>query len=132
MELLKKESRTLIFYEAPHRIEDCLKDMVDIFGENRRLGFARELTKTFETIVVNSAKNIAEFVGNDGNQRKGEMVIIVQGVVEKKEAVLDTEVERIVKLLLDQLPPKQATALAADITGVDKKILYNWAIDNKK
>ncbi|MGI1677265.1 MAG: 16S rRNA (cytidine(1402)-2'-O)-methyltransferase [Cellvibrionaceae bacterium] len=131
LELLKNESRTLIFYEAPHRIEDCLTDMADIFGEDRRLGLARELTKTFETIVVDSAKNIAEFVASDANQRKGEIVIVVHGVESKKEAVLNAEVERILKLLLNQLPPKQATALAADITGVDKKILYNWAVENK-
>jgi len=131
LELLKNESRTLIFYEAPHRIEDCLKDMAAIFGEERQVGLARELTKTFETIVVDSAKKIAEFVSNDANQRKGEIVIVVHGAEPKKEAVLDAEVERIVTLLLDQLPPKQATALAAEITGVDKKILYNWAVENK-
>lgn len=131
---LNQETRTLIFYEAPHRIEACLQDMVEIFGADRNIGLARELTKTFETIVVDSAETIANFVASDANQRKGEIVIVVQGAESKagKNTVeLDTESQRVLQVLLAQLPPKQAAGLAAEITGVDKKFLYNWAVANK-
>ncbi|MCV6628007.1 MAG: 16S rRNA (cytidine(1402)-2'-O)-methyltransferase [Cellvibrionaceae bacterium] len=127
---LAKETRTLIFYEAPHRIEDCLADMVATFGFERELVLARELTKTFETLLAGSAAEVLAQVRADPNQRKGEMVILVHGA----EPVVDTiepEAERIMECLLAELSLKQAASLGAEITGLRKKVLYQWALDQK-
>lgn len=128
---LAKESRTMVFYEAPHRIEACLADMADIFGAERETVLARELTKTFETIVSAPLSELQTFVASDANQRKGEMVVLVRGHAgPSKDAGLDPEAERIMSVLLKELPTKQAASIGAELTGLKKKALYQWALDN--
>jgi len=124
LQALARESRTLIFYEAPHRIRDCLVEMVSIFGGEREAAIARELTKTHETIRTLSLSALLNFVDNDLNQQKGEIVILVRGHAAEKNQNVDADAEKIVRLLRQHLPPKQAANLAAEITGVDKKRLY--------
>jgi 16S rRNA (cytidine1402-2'-O)-methyltransferase len=124
LQTLAAESRTLIFYEAPHRILDTLADMAMIFGEQRPAVLARELTKTFETIKGAALGELLEWVKSDTNQQKGEMVVLVHGAPESDTATSEAEAARILKLLLEDLPLSQASALAAKITGLKKKQLY--------
>lgn len=127
---LVSEERTLIFYEAPHRIQDCLTDMATIFGADREAVLAREITKTFETIRGGSLQELGEFVASDPNQRKGEMVVMVRGKPKPaQDQGLDAEAERIMTILLKDLSVKQASQLGAEITGLKKKALYQWALD---
>lgn len=128
---LAADERTLIFYEAPHRIEDCLKDMAQVFGAEREAVLAREITKTFETIEGGSLQSLAEFVASDPNQRKGEMVVMVRGRPKTAEQALDAEAERVMTILLKDLSVKQASQLGAEITGLKKKALYQWALDQQ-
>lgn len=125
---LAAEERTLIFYEAPHRIEACLADMAQVFGEQREVVLARELTKTFETIFSGSLQSLQDFVAADANQRKGEMVVMVRGVAKGDQSELDADAQRVMAILMADLPLKQASVLAAEITGVKKKALYQWAL----
>lgn len=131
LKLLVVDDRTLIFYEAPHRIEACLRDMAEVFGEEREAAIAREITKTFETISSGSLRELGEFVASDSNQRKGEMVVMVRGKPKITEQVIDTEAERIMTILLQDLSVKQASQLGAEIIGLKKKALYQWALDQQ-
>ena len=124
LEELKQETVTLVFYESPHRIEDTLADMQAILGEQRQAVLARELTKTFETIRGDTLAALSAWVAGDANQRKGEIVLLVQGAEALNPEDLNPEAERVLKILLQELPMKQAASLAAEITGVRKKKLY--------
>lgn len=127
---LAGEERTLIFYEAPHRIQDCLADMAKVFGGEREAVIAREITKTFETIRGGSLLELIAFVDSDPNQRKGEIVVIVRGKPKpEQDQALDAEAERIMTILLQDLSVKQASQLGAEITGLKKKVLYQWALE---
>lgn len=131
LEALGKESRTLIFYEAPHRILASLRDIAAVLGEARELVLARELTKTFETIIAGSAAEVLSRVEGDPNQQKGEIVLMLRGVETKAHAELEPEAERIMSILARELPLKQAAALAAEITGAKKNALYQWALNTE-
>lgn len=125
---LAGETRTLIFYEAPHRILDTLQDMAAVFGADRHAVLARELTKTFETIHGDALGNLLEWVRLDNNQQKGEIVLLVKGKVMEGEEAKEQEGRRVLRLLLDHLPLSQASALAARITGARKKSLYQFGL----
>jgi len=130
LELLANEPRTLVFYESTHRIEECLKDMRDIFGNNRRATIARELTKTFETIYSENLEEILKWMDADCDQKRGEFVVIVAGNPNSL-SFSETESDRIVDIIASKLPLAQATSLAADITGERKKELYQRALQRK-
>jgi 16S rRNA (cytidine1402-2'-O)-methyltransferase len=129
LEALSRENRTLIFYEAPHRLLACLRDMVQVFGPDRQVVMARELTKTFETIKRAAVAELADWVAVDSNQQKGECVLLVHGA--KVTADADGEGRRVFDLLLEELPLKQAAALAAKITGAKKNQLYQYGLQKK-
>lgn len=131
LEALVAERRTLIFYEAPHRVLACLEDMVEVFGPEREAVLARELTKTFETIQGGSLAELVAFVGGDTNQQRGEIVLLVSGAPARDDDGLDAEAERVMGVLLAELPLKQAAALGAKITGVKKNQLYQWALEHR-
>ncbi len=124
---LCEERRTLAFYESPHRIVDSLTDMAAAFGVEREAVLARELTKTFETVRHAALGTLLEWVKGDPNQQKGEFVVLVHGAV-KVEAGLDPEAGRIASLLAEELPVKQAAALAARISGEKKNALYQYLL----
>jgi 16S rRNA (cytidine1402-2'-O)-methyltransferase len=126
-EALAGSPQTLIFYESPHRILDTLKDMIATFGPCREAVLAREITKTFETFLTGTLTEILQQVDADSNQQKGEMVVIVKGNSDALNAS-DAEQLRILKILLDDLPVKQAAVLAAKITGGQKNALYQLAL----
>jgi len=130
LEALADESRTLIFYEAPHRIIDCLEDMQQVFRAERVAVVARELTKTFETIKKDSLENLLSWIKADSNQQRGEFVLLIQGQ-EKAATTVNAEAERILDILLQELPLKQASQLAARITGIKKNTLYQIGLNKK-
>lgn len=133
LEQVREESRTLIFYEAPHRILECLQDMQAIFGDDRPALLARELTKTFETLQGMPLAELAAWVAADANQQRGECVVLVAGwqAPEGDEAV-SVEALRVLDLLLAEMPLKRAAALAAEITGVRKNMLYQVALERQR
>ncbi len=132
LEAMAQETCTLVYYEAPHRITDTLEAMVKAFGPEREAVIARELTKTFETIHRDNLAQLWEWVQNDANQQKGEIVILVEGAQEADEQYLSSEDSRIIELLASELPLKQASALAAKITGKKKNLLYQHMVEKGK
>ena len=128
LEKLKHETQTLIIYEAPHRILDCVKDMVNIFGADRPVGFAREITKTFETIKKMALGELVEFIAADHHQQKGEIVLVVGGASEEKD-IEQEKLDQLLQRLLQDLSVKAASQLAADLTGIKKKIAYQRALE---
>lgn len=127
---LRESSYTLIFYESPHRIVASLTDMLAVFGPDRRIVMAREISKTFETFLSGTTASVLDRVVADPNQQKGEIVLLVEGyrLVREQEGPSD-EARRVMQLLLDaQLPLKQAAGLAATIAGDKKNRLYEWAL----
>ena len=133
LEAVKEEPRTLIFYEAPHRILECLQDMELVFGGERLALLARELTKTFETLKGLPLEELRAFVEGDSNQQRGECVVLVAGwTAPENEDAIGGEAMRVLDLLLKEMPLKRAAALAAEITGVRKNVLYQAALDKQK
>ncbi len=129
LEALAQEPRTLAFYETPHRIEESLVDMVAVLGAERLATLARELTKTFETIRHATLAELAQWVANDPNQRKGEFVLLVQGAEEKRGEGLDEEVKHLATVLAEELSIKQASALTAKISGEKKNAIYKFLLE---
>ena len=102
--------------------------MAAIFGEDRPVGFAREITKIFETIKKMTLKELVTFIEKDHHQQKGEIVLVVGGNPEHKD--LDQEkMDQLLTRLLQDLSVKAASQLAADLTGVKKKVAYQRALD---
>lgn len=132
LEALATEPRTLIFYESPHRVLDTLQAMVEAFGPEREATLARELTKTYETLLSGTLTALAERVETDANQQRGELVIIVRGAATGDTPAETAEQERLLTILADELPLKQAAALAARITGGRKNELYTRALELRK
>ncbi len=128
LEALKQETRTLIFYEAPHRIVECLQDMILIWGEHKQAVLARELTKIYETFLSGTLSELLSQLLADHNQQKGEFVILVAGNNEPLDDTL-ADAKRIFDILTTELPHKQAAALTAKITGVAKNIVYQWGLE---
>jgi 16S rRNA (cytidine1402-2'-O)-methyltransferase len=131
LEGLRNETRTMLFYEAPHRIEECLVDLDASFGSEREITFARELTKTFETITHTTIGALLQTVRNDANQEKGEIVLVVAGKP-YVSGELDASTLHTLQVLLEEMPVKQASALAARITGAKKNLLYDAALQLKQ
>lgn len=130
LDILRGDTRTLIFFESPHRILDALTDMVEIFGAARQAVIARELTKTFETIRGDSLGKLLPWVAQDKNQQKGEFVVLVHGAAATLEHDIDPADEKILRLLVAELPVKKAATLAAQITGKSKNAFYQFAISH--
>lgn len=129
LEQLREEPRTLIFYEAPHRILECLQDLQMVFGEERPAVLGRELTKTFETLKGLPLAQLRAWVEADSNQQRGECVLVVGGwQAPEGDEALSAEALRVLDLLLAEMPLKRAAALAAEITGVRKNLLYQAAL----
>jgi len=129
LEHLASQQRTMIFYVSCHRIIDTLKDMQAVFGGSRRVAFARELSKTFETIKRAELSQLTDWVEADENQRKGEIVLIVEG---KPDSGGDAaQVDHYLTILLGELPVKQAVKLVVKMTGENKNDVYKRALELK-
>lgn len=124
-----KHPYTLAFYEAPHRIVECIVDMAAIFGAERKIVIARELTKTFETIHQCSLGEAIKWLKADANQQRGEFVLLLEPAPIKTAEGLGDEEIRVLKILLADLPLKQAVKLATEITGAKKNMIYAHALE---
>jgi 16S rRNA (cytidine1402-2'-O)-methyltransferase len=121
--------KTWVFYESCHRILASLQDMAEILPLDRQIVIARELTKLHETIVKTSLGKALELVGQNDNMRKGEFVVIVDGAAaDKNEHIITAEQEKLLQVLLQECSIKTAVAMAVEITGVRKKLLYQAAL----
>lgn len=123
---LNAESRTMIFYESPRRVLSMLQDVAEVFGGERFVVIARELTKQFETIYGDQVAAVVSWMKQDENQQKGEFVVMVHGAA--KTQLDEQEALRVLKLLLPSMPVKQAAQIASEITGFKKNALYQLAL----
>lgn len=126
---LAAEPRTLIFYEAPHRVLEALADLEAAFGAERELVLGREITKAFETFLAGSVAEVRARVAADANQQRGELVLVVAGAGAPEPAAVAADIDAVLVPLLDELPVKQAVALAARITGIAKNRIYDRALE---
>ena len=125
---LRELPYALVFYEAPHRVNECVADLAATLGGEREIVIARELTKLFEAIHSCPLDAAGAWLAADTNRQRGEFVLIVTGAPEEKQEGLPAEAERVLRLLLAELPLKQSAALAAAITGARKNELYARAL----
>jgi len=124
-----QQNRTMIFYVSCHRIIDTLKDMITVFGDSRRVTYAREITKTFETIKRMNLSELVDWVEADENQRKGEIVLVLEGA--EVETVESENVDQYLSILLAELPVKQSVNLVVKMTGKNKNDVYRRALEIK-
>jgi 16S rRNA (cytidine1402-2'-O)-methyltransferase len=124
---LQRERRTMIFYEAPHRVRDSIADISAAMGAERVVVLAREITKLFETVKRLPASELLEWVSADRNQQRGECVLLIDGF--KGDEGIPTEAIEVLNILRADLPLKQAAALCAKISGLKKNQLYQYGLD---
>jgi 16S rRNA (cytidine1402-2'-O)-methyltransferase len=120
---------TLVFYEAPHRIVECVADLRAVLGGERQIVVAREITKLFETIHACALQDAEAWLLGDSNQQRGEFVLLVSGAL--PQLGLSVETLNTLSLLLEELPLKQAVQLAAKISGANRNELYQRALEIK-
>ena len=120
---------TLVFYEAPHRIVDCVEDLCAVLGKSRRIALAREITKLFETLHECALGDALTWLKEDANRQRGEFVLLVSGA--EPETGISAETEGVLSELLDALPLKQAVQIAANITRANRSELYQRALQMK-
>ncbi len=123
-----KETATLIFYESSHRIKASVTDMISAFGGDRKAVIAREITKTFETVLSGTLTELESILKSDPNQSKGEFVVLIQGA-EKKQNELSEEVQLLANKLAEHLPGKTAAKIVAEVHGVKKNQVYQYLLD---
>ena len=129
LENIAEEDRTLIFYESTHRILDTLEDMQAVLGEERYMVLAREMTKTWETITGNTIKNLREWLLEDPNRTKGEMVLIVEGKPKSdNNDEISPQAVKALELIAEELPLKKAAAIVAELYGYRKNALYQFGL----
>ena len=126
---LINRTETSIFYESPKRILATLTDMHRIFGDNREVCLAKELTKVFETIQTDSIPNLIKYLTTDQNNQKGEFVILISANDKIDIAEAETQLDSLLPILCAEMGASKAAKLAAKITGIDKKKCYKRAID---
>ncbi|TXS96338.1 16S rRNA (cytidine(1402)-2'-O)-methyltransferase [Parahaliea maris] len=130
LQALAERQETLVFYEAPHRVLDCVGDMRAAFGDAREALLAREVTKAFETLRRAPLAELEAFIAADPNQQRGEIVLVVAGQREK-ETTIDADTARLLRRLAEELPPKRAAAVVAEHTGLRKKQLYDFLLQDQ-
>jgi 16S rRNA (cytidine1402-2'-O)-methyltransferase len=127
---LRSVAATLVFYEAVHRVDECLADMAQVFGDERAAFVARELTKLHETVYHGTLAQVRAAIAADSGGDKGEFTVVVAGAQATVPDAL--ELERVVKVLADELPVGQAATLAARLTGVPRREAYQLALLQRK
>lgn len=128
---LLHEARTMIFYEAPHRMASVLQTMAEVFGRDRKAVVAREITKIHESVLADDFAGLIQYFDEHPNSLRGEFVILVDGIEEKESESKEVRPENVLDILLEELPLKQAAALASKITGERKNVLYEMALAKK-
>ena len=128
LEALKSQPHTLVLYEAPHRILECITDLAEVLGSRRQITIARELTKLFETIHTCELGEALAWLQTDPNRQKGEFVLLISGAAPPDPSALTERAQQILKLLSRDLPLKRAVTLSAEISGESKNLLYSRAL----
>ncbi len=131
LEALRNESRTIVFYEGPHRIKDVLSDMREVFGAERRAVVCRELTKHFESTYDGTLDDLVRASAEDADISRGEIVVVVSGAARQIGAAM-LDAEQLLQALLDELTPSQAAKIAARLTGEKRGDLYDKAMAMRK
>ena len=129
LQTLQDHPYTLVFYEAPHRIVECVNDLCAVLGGERQIVLAREITKLFETIHSCRLSEAAAWLQSDSNQQRGEFVVLVSAA--QAQTGIPNDAQRTLSVLLAELPLKQAVQLAVQITGIGRKELYQLALQLK-
>jgi len=131
LQTLVTETRSLVFYESSHRIMGSLNDMCEMFGQDRQCSVGRELTKKYESLYRGSLQSVLDVLTADEQQQRGEFVVVIQGAeVQDDEAII--EAQHVMDVLCEELPMSQAAALAAKISGVRKKLLYEYGLSRQE
>ncbi len=129
LQLLKKETSTVVFYEAPHRILACIEDAISCFGAERQAVIAKEITKLHENIQRATLAEILEWLNSDRNLSKGEFVVVIQG--DKADQFDTQEANRVLKILLADHSVKEAAKLTSEIMQGNRNDIYKLAMDLK-
>lgn len=131
LQTIAEEDRTLIFYESTHRILDTLEDIEAVLGADRYIVLAREITKTWETISGDTVSNLRQWLAEDPNRTKGEMVLIIEGKPKTEDNdKINPQAIKALQLIAKELPLKKAAAIVAELYGYKKNALYQFGIDN--
>ena len=131
LEQVVNEERTLIFYESTHRILDTLEDMQAVLGEKRYVVLAREITKTWETITGDKIQSLRNWLSDDPNRTKGEMVLIVEGKPKSNnEEEISPQAIKALTLISKELPLKKAAAIVSELYGYKKNALYQYGLEH--
>lgn len=131
LKALLHEPRTMIFYEAPHRVLSSLQTMAQVFGGDRHAVVARELTKMYESILANSLDDLVAYYEANADKQRGEIVVMIAGAEERQVDSREVVPEEVLAVLMEAMPLKQAVTLASKITGERKNILYDLALIKK-
>jgi 16S rRNA (cytidine1402-2'-O)-methyltransferase len=131
LQALTGQPRSQVIFEAPHRIQALIEVMAEVCPA-QTVTVCRELTKQFETVHTAPAAELPAWLAADALRERGEFVLVLHAVAPSQDEGLPAESLRVLKLLLDALPLKQAVALTAEISGVSKNGLYDVALDIKK
>ncbi|RDE67671.1 16S rRNA (cytidine(1402)-2'-O)-methyltransferase [Aggregatibacter segnis] len=127
---VENEDRTLIFYESTHRILDSLTDMQTVFGGERYVVLAREITKTWETIHGDNLAELLSWLQEDPNRTKGEMVLIVEGKTQMENSdEISPQAVKALELISQELPLKKAAAIVAELYSYKKNQLYQFGLE---
>ena len=124
-------AETLICYESSHRIQDCLQTLELVYGSERQICLARELTKTYETWLYGSVKEVASQVAENANQTRGEFVLVIEGASQEIEAD-DSEILKYMQVLLKELPIKKAAAVTSELLRQSKNRCYELGLNLKQ
>lgn len=130
LEVLSSEVATLVFYESPHRIMESVRDIADVLGSDREMVLGREITKTFETFYSGSVADVLAELERDPHGNRGEFVVMVRGAAAQagSEEAATMDVDRILRVLLAELPVKKVAKMASELTGLSKNELYQRAL----
>ena len=129
----EKEERTQVYYESSHRIVATIDAMSEVFGGERKVVLARELTKMFEQVFRGDFDSLQSWITEDPVRLKGEFVLMVEGYNKEEESdAINSSVESLLKILLEELPVKQVASIASKISGKKKNELYKLAMSLKK
>ena len=128
LESLKNETRTMIFYEAPHKLRNTLADLLETFGGDRRISLCRELTKLHEEVIRTTLAGAVEL--HREKEPRGEYVLVVEGACPpKEEATIEDGLERVKELMGEGLSRKDAVKQAAGELGMSRNELYSAALE---
>jgi 16S rRNA (cytidine1402-2'-O)-methyltransferase len=130
LKTLVYETRTLIFYESPHRIVSSLESLIEVFGPDRRACIARELTKVYESVQTSSLEDLLLKLINNPETQQGEFVLILAGAPEKEHSLEKVNIfpEQCLQILMSEMPLKKAAQLTEKITGIRKNTLYDLGL----